>query len=328
MYIYTPVYADTWEGATMQTQGFEFRVLPKTFQPSSTAHLTSENSVRIPPRLKKRLDLLRESTAKKPALGKLVQSYHSDLNVVEGKSLDEGGTLQRQKAKYYSNFSCSQTPSHHPLQQVNNNVQTGKTNLSKDTPDCSSQSVKSYMEYSKPRPSLSSERGSFIYGYDDEFFDCLNLPGHFNTRGIYGQKAHVAQLSLTRSKSDLFLNHDFLRKGAPERQRTFLSTTPLTPKYDDMHLRSNVPPLQLPKLLHRTYTSLNLNNKNESPKLQKKKKHSVMDVQITRDTKVRKIPSTSENFYLKTPRQFTVEATTQTEGNDEDYNIYDMDDSG
>lgn len=306
----------------MQTQGFEFRVLPKKFQ-SSGEHADNNEFINTSPRLQKKLNKLRSDVAQRTSLGKLVRNWRSGPIGVKGKSLDDEGNLKRQKAKYYSTFSCSQTALNSQIQKTNDHALSARTELPKDTQVTSARSINSYFEgYLAPRPSLASEKSSFLPGYDDEFFDRLNLPGHFNTRGIYGQKANVTQLSLTRSKSDLSLNNleSFYRETG--RQKTYLSFIPSNQTKHDYLSRKSDTPLQLPKILQPSFNHRRVINKLTSSKLDVIKiprEKSNLDKDTTsRKSEQKQINGDIELNKLKVKR-VSVDATTQTDGELEGY---------
>jgi hypothetical protein len=61
-----------------------------------------------------------------------------------------------------------------------------------------------------------------VQEYSNHYFDSLDLPGHFNTRGVYGQKADVSPFTLKRTNSEISLSNFHSRLGPLERQNTDL----------------------------------------------------------------------------------------------------------
>lgn len=218
----------------MQSQGgFEFRVAPKTFHTGKCAvdSLRDDNEskcemLRTSPKLQRKLDKLRKNLSRKTSAAKLMKTVNGGPFGVKGQSLDEPNSLHRQKMKYFSTFSCSQTSLNRLNPCPDAYALSARTVNSKTNLNSSARSINSLYVYSGPRPSLASETSTFL-SYDDEYFDHLDIPGHFNTRGIFGQKANVTNivpLPLLRSKSDLRLNHLKSLFRENDRQNTFMTS--------------------------------------------------------------------------------------------------------
>lgn len=303
----------------MQTQGFEFRVLQKKFEATGSTS-ASQTELKTSPRLQRKLNKLRKSVAHKTAIGKLFQQYSDSPIGVKGKSLDDNNNLRRQKAKYISNFSCSQSSLTGALGLLQPPDNSARTVHSKGTLDSSARSINSYLEYSGPRPSLASEKSLFMPGYDDDFFDLLDLPGHFNTRGVYGQKANPAQLSLSRSKSDLHLNYIRSLHKPPDREKTFMSMSSTKHKVD-FPFKQFHKPFQLPKIVepknmtHNKETDNYKENCDTSPRI-RNCEYKKADVQISKTAARLSVDENKDrgsNPATLKVKRLSVDATTQTD---------------
>ncbi|KAH3898518.1 hypothetical protein DPMN_022752 [Dreissena polymorpha] len=246
----------------MEAGTFEYWRMPKKFHDNvqlNPINAYSLATVRTSSKLQQ-VEKMRRKSKDKSKMASLFEKYLSKPNAVIGKPLTDENALKRMNKKFRTTFTCSQS-SLQSMKRSSDQMETGSVDkrvylpsgnsyefgenntMSAGFPDLIGKahsldtefpgnSFKRSVSMYKSKPShqilvkdpheVNSDRPEFIPGFNDDYFDFLNLPGHFNTRGIFGQKANVVVNNLSRSNTDLglsFLGKDYVNN---RRQNTFI----------------------------------------------------------------------------------------------------------
>jgi len=217
------------------SEEFQYWNMGKKFRPGveKTRDIRSISLAHATSRLKQERQS-RKVSPERSKLHAIIEKYMSKPFGVVGQNLDEEGSTKSKASnktvKFQTNVTCMQCgeskvrtlervqENKSPKEPFSSNENLSMVGLPKQSVGVIRQtnegtevrapnvpSIHNLSMVSHPvviREHASSEE---LPVYDDDFFDFLNIPGHFNTRGVFGQKASVGQTApqLFRSNTDL-----------------------------------------------------------------------------------------------------------------------------
>lgn len=209
------------------------------------AYSTTEGILLKSPRMLSQLSKVNKTDRQYAQVATILRCYVESPSAISGNGVAETDDELRNKAKYHSTYSLPNNSKNNSalgsaesrsMKRISSTderqntfytdpylVRSGKSNNIGHFPNIADRRIPhktaSKHSYSVITDSVQSAR---LPNYTDDYFDSLDIPGHFNTRGVYGQKAAMSPFTMRRTYSDLNLSVFQPRFVSLQRQATTL----------------------------------------------------------------------------------------------------------